>query len=103
VALPTAAACLLLAQGCASKGAGQAGADNPQRPESLLDLPAHEFIHTGMEAKALQRLVGRPSKVERRGETVIWYYEFGAVILEGGEVRYKFPPARAETPVRSGP
>jgi len=66
--------------------------------ESVFDLPAHNFIHPGTTQSEVIRLVGPPREVrkgEGQGGLQEWYYDFGVVLLEAGEVKYKYPPSRA--------
>jgi len=84
----TAALATLGAAGCFTTPQANPSA---RRPPSVFDLPAHRFIYVGMDVEMLTRLVGRPSEVARAPRGEIWYYDFGAVLVEEGRVTYKYP------------
>ena len=89
----TAACATLGAVGCvATRGANPSA----RRSVSVFDLPADRFIYIGMDVEMLTRLVGKPSGVARAPRGEIWYYEFGAVVVEEGRVTYKYPPSSTD-------
>jgi len=62
------------------------------------ELPPEQFIYVGMDTERLKRLVGEPKRIEKPeegGTMQVWHYDFGVVIVEGGSVKYKYPPSRA--------
>lgn len=61
------------------------------------DLPPHRFIKRGMDASRITSLVGSPvRKVEHPDRPDVWHYQFGLVLMEGGQVQYKHPSSRTE-------
>lgn len=88
--------CLVGGAGCRTAPAPGQRPPESRRTPSRFDLPAHEFIFVGMDARTLKRLVGEPREIAEAREGEEWYYDFGVVVLRGGKVRYKHPPSRAE-------
>ena len=93
-----AAICMAMALGVA--GCAHILPGSPLSESSHLELPPDAFIHVGMSVEGLKSLVGEPvtvEKTEREWDTEVWHYDFGVVLIEGGQVRYKYPPSRVVT------
>lgn len=80
-----------------ASGCGAPPEPTPSRSPapSVYDLPPERFIYAGMEARLLKRLVGEPQEVWESPKGEIWYYDFGAVIVEGRRVVYAYPTPEA--------
>lgn len=99
--LPLLSGVLLLA-GCAGtekpreerKTSGQASEES--KASSEFQLPPHHFIEAGMSTDRVTSLVGPPEKkVRKSNHPDVWHYRFGLVLVQEGQVRYKFPPSRS--------
>ena len=83
---------LVTATGCRTAPSDAKCPTEPSRAPSRFDLPPHDFIYVGMNVERVTRLVGSPQQIAPAPNSEIWYYEFGAMVVEEGHVKYKYPP-----------